>query len=62
MPSNIERRLDTLESLRKRHPSQMTDAELLELIHGRRLTPEEAEDYMRKLEAKAEANHAINKH
>jgi hypothetical protein len=53
MRSNLERRLSTLESLRddKRKLAHMTNAELLELRHGRKLSISETEDYMRQLDA-----------
>jgi hypothetical protein len=60
MPSKIDRRLKVLESRRddKRRPVDMTDDELVQLIHGRKLTPVETADYMRKLEAKLENRNA----
>jgi hypothetical protein len=51
--TTIDRRLSALESLRddKRKLAHMTNAELLELRHGRKLSISETEDYMRQLDA-----------
>jgi len=55
--------LTAIESQRtaRRSLSDYSDAELVDMIHGRRLTPEERAIYMRKFEAEADVRHAISK-